>query len=398
MKPTDWRCWCAVIALCAPVTPAVAQETRTAVIEAAQADKLAHTRPYTPNRAEEIAADIQKRLFGTPQGLYPWFDSVYSGGGFTLGAGYRSFVGDRTFVDVRGLYSVKSYKLIEVATDSPGHAHGHLDLRASGGWRDATDVAYHGLSGDDVPDVDSSFRLRQTYAGAGFRVHGSGWTIADAGIRYEDYTADPAHDDSPSVEQVHTTESAPGLGANPKYVRTTLLGGVDSRPAAGYARHGGLYALTYDNFADVDGVYNFDLLQAEVVQHVPVLRENWVLSFHGVAKTTIDDDDTVPYFLLPSLGGGSTLRAYSSWRFRDRHSMLMQGEWRWTPSHLLIDAAIFVDAGKVTDRREDLNFDHLQHDWGFGVRFHGPMATPLRIEFAHGSEGSNIVFSGAAAF
>jgi hypothetical protein len=177
-----------------------------------------------------------------------------------------------------------------------------------------------------------------------------------------------------------------------------LTGGIDSRPAAGYARRGGLYAVTYDNFADVDDTYSFDLLQAEVVQHVPVLRENWVLSFHGVAKTTIDDDDTVPYFLLPSLGSGSTLRAYSSWRFRDRHSMLMQGEWRWMPSHLLLDAAIFYDAGKVTDRREDLNFDNLHHDWGFGVRFHGPMATPLRLEYARGSDGFNIVISGAAAF
>jgi hypothetical protein len=395
---TGRRCWCAAIALCALATPAAAQETRAAIIEAAQSEKLAQTRPYTPNKAERIAADVQKRLFGTPEGLYPWFDSVYSGGGFTLGAGYRTFYGDRTFLDVRGLFSAKAYKLFEVATDSLGHARGRIDYHASGGWRDATDVAYHGLAGDDVPDVESNFQLKQTYAGVSVRVHGVAATIADAGLRYEDYSLDPGHGDSPSIEQVHTTATAPGLGANPKYLRTTLTGGIDSRPAAGYARRGGLYAVTYDNFADVDDTYSFDLLQAEVVQHVPVLRENWVLSFHGVAKTTIDDDDTVPYFLLPSLGSGSTLRAYSSWRFRDRHSMLMQGEWRWMPSHLLLDAAIFYDAGKVTDRREDLNFDHLHHDWGFGVRFHGPMATPLRLEYARGSDGFNIVISGAAAF
>lgn len=397
MKLSRWRCWCAAIALCAPVA-ASAQDTRTAIIEAAQAKKLTESAPYTPNKAERIAADVQKRLFGTPQGLYPWFDSVYSGGGFTLGAGYRAFYGDRTFLDVRGLYSVKAYKLFEVATDSPGHARGHLDIRASGGWRDANDVSYHGLDGDDVPDADSNFQLRQTYAGVGVRVHGSGKTIADAAVRYEAYSPDAGHGDSPSIEQVHTADTAPGLGANPKYLRTTVMGGVDSRPAAGYARRGGLYAISYDNFADVDGVYSFDLLQGEVVQHVPILRDNWVLSFHGVAKTTIDDSDTVPYFLLPSLGSGSTLRGYHSWRFRDRNSMLMQGEWRWIPSHLLLDAAIFFDAGKVTERRQDLNFDHLHHDWGFGVRFHGPMATPLRLEYARGSEGYNIVISGAAAF
>jgi hypothetical protein len=395
---TGWRCWCAAIALSASAAPAPAQDTRAAVIAAEQAAKVAALEPYTPNKAEVIAADVQKRLFSTPEGLYPWFDSVYSGGGFTLGAGYRTFYGDRTFLDMRGLFSAKGYKLIEVAADSPGHARGHLDFQASGGWRDATRVAYYGLSGDDTPDAQSNFEMQQAYAGVNVRAHGARGLIADAGIRYEDYTLDPGHGDSPSIEQVHTSVTAPGLGVNPKYLRTTLTGGLDSRPAAGYARRGGLYALTYDNFADTANTNSFDLLQAEVVQHVPVLRENWVMSFHGVAKTTLDDDDAVPYFLLPSLGSGSTLRGYSSWRFRDRHSMLMQAEWRWMPSHLLLDAAIFYDTGKVTSRREDLSFDHLEHDWGFGVRFHGPMATPLRLEIARGGEGFNLVISGAAAF
>jgi hypothetical protein len=32
------------------------------------------------------------------------------------------------------------------------------------------------------------------------------------------------------------------------------------------------------------------------------------------------------------------------------------------------------------------------------VRFHGPMATPLRIELARGKEGMQLVFAGNAAF
>jgi hypothetical protein len=123
-----------------------------------------------------------------------------------------------------------------------------------------------------------------------------------------------------------------------------------------------------------------------------------VLSLHGVARTTIDDDDVVPFFLLPALGSGSTLRAYPSWRFRDRHSLLVAGEWRWIPSRMFLDMAFFYDAGKVTSRREDLNFSNLKHDAGVGIRFHGPMATPLRVDIARGDEGFNIVFSGAAPF
>jgi hemolysin activation/secretion protein len=101
---------------------------------------------------------------------------------------------------------------------------------------------------------------------------------------------------------------------------------------------------------------------------------------------------------MPAIGSGSTLRGYPSWRFRDRHSLLLQGEWRWMPNRLGMDMAIFYDAGKVTSRRSQLDLDGLKSNVGIGVRFHGPTMTPLRIELARGREGLNIVFSGSAAF
>jgi hypothetical protein len=115
-------------------------------------------------------------------------------------------------------------------------------------------------------------------------------------------------------------------------------------------------------------------------------------------QSILSDTDVVPFFLLPSLGSGSTLRGYSSWRFRDRHSLLFSGEWRWIPSRLGMDAAIFYDAGTVADRFEGLSIGDMKSNVGFGVRFHGPIATPLRIELARGSEGLQIVFAGSAAF
>ena len=134
------------------------------------------------------------------------------------------------------------------------------------------------------------------------------------------------------------------------------------------------------------------------MQHLPILRETWVISLHGLVQTTLDDDDVVPYFLLPSLGSGSTLRSYQSWRFRDRHSVLFTGEFRWIPNRLFLDMALFYDAGKVTGRRQDMNFSNLRDDIGIGVRFHTPVSTAMRIEVAHGAEGFNLVFSGAAPF
>ena len=63
-----------------------------------------------------------------------------------------------------------------------------------------------------------------------------------------------------------------------------------------------------------------------------------------------------------------------------------------------LDTAVFYDAGKVAARRADLDFNGLKSDYGFGVRFHGPFATPLRIEVARSTEGLTLVFATSAIF
>ena len=340
---------------------------------------------------------LKREFLELPSGFYPYFASVYSGGGFTLGAGYRQFYGDRTHADVKGLYSISNYKLLEVSTDSWGHAGGRLDLHGRGGWRDATQVAFHGL-GMDSPEDQSNYRMKQAYFGGDLKARPGGYTVFGAGMTYEDFTLEQGQGADPSIEEIHTPATAPGLGANPTYLHAVASGGIDWRPSPGYARRGGLYEVSYHNYADRDDTYSFDRFDAEVVQHIPLLRENWVISIHGLLQTTLDDDDSVPYFLLPSLGSGSTLRGYSSWRFRDRHSLLMSGEFRWIPNRLGIDMAIFYDTGKVARFWDDLSFKGLKDDVGIGIRFHGPLSTPLRVELASGDEGMRLVFSGSAAF
>ena len=387
--------------LCLGVTllppPAWAQDTREAEWAAEQARKAAASRQYEPSTAERWVTTIKHELLDLPSGVYPYFASVYSGGGFTLGAGYRQFYGDRTHWDVKGLYSLKGYKFIEVSTDSWGHAQGRLDVHGRVGWRDATAVAYYGL-GIDTPNVHANFRMKQLFLGGDLQARPAGPVVLGAGLLYEDFTLAEGTGSSPSIEDSFTPDTAPGLGENMTFVHTTASGGIDWRPAAGYARRGGLYQATYHSFVERDGTYSFDRADVEAVQHLPILRENWVVSLRGFLQTTLDDDDVVPYFLLPSLGGGSSLRAYPSWRFRDRHGLLMSGEFRWIPNRLGLDMALFYDAGKVTPRWDDLSLDGLKSNVGIGVRFHSPFATPLRIELAKGSEGFNLVFAGSAAF
>jgi hypothetical protein len=372
-------------------------QTRFGEIAAEQARKAAESSPYVPSGAERWASAFRREFLNDPSGFYPYFASVYSGGGLTMGAGYRAFYGDRTHWDMKGLYSVKNYKFLELSTDSWSHSEGRFDVHARFGWRDATQVAYYGL-GMTSPSENADFRLKQTYVGGDVRIRPGGFSVIGLGLTFDDYSLEPGAGSAPSIEQVFTPETAPGLGDSPTYVKASFSGGIDWRPSAGYARRGGLYQVTYHNYADLDETYSFDRVDGEIVQHLPILRETWVVSLHGLVQTTLEDDDIVPYFMMPSLGSGSTLRAYSSGRYRDRHSLLLSGELRWIPNRTALDMALFYDMGKVASHWDGLSLRGLKSNVGIGARFHGPLATPLRIELAHGREGFNLVFSGSAAF
>lgn len=378
--------------------PVAAQETRAAVIAAQQAEKAKHLEPYRPSRVEKVITDFRRRAFEAPGGFYPSFGSVYGGGGFTVGAGYHRLVGHTSFWDASGRYSIRSYKQVDFVTGS-NQLDGHLQLRANVGWRDATQVAFYGIGMNSVRGERADYHFTQTYVGgsAAYRPEATPVVLA-GGLTFEDYARAEPGGKRPAVEQVYLFGEIPGRDAAPSYLHTQATAGIDTRPAPGYAISGGYYGLTLHDYSDTDGRHGFRRLDVDLVQHIPIARDTWALSLRGRVQTTLDERDETPFFLLPSLGSGSTLRGYPSFRFVDRHSLLTTAEWRWFPNHLGFDMALFYDAGKVAPERGDLDFRRMKSDWGIGGRFHAPAQTVLRLDVARGSEGWNLVFAGEAAF
>jgi hypothetical protein len=391
---------CVLTALAATGFPADAraQETRAEEIAKKQEDKAASLAPYEPTRFEAVMDRLEQSFASPPNGFYPVVGSVYSGGGLTLGAGYRRFYARKAVWDITGLYSIKNYKKLELGTRTPWNAEGPWTFGARVGWLDAPQIGFYGLGMDTDTDDRANFRLQEGYAGATATFEPTRWTRLVADVAYEDYETKEGRGRAPSIETEYNPITAPGLFADPAFLRTQATAAIDWRPSPGYARRGGYYGVTLVNYDDVDDVFSFRRLDGELIQHLPILRENWVLSFRGRVQTTLDDDDLVPYFLLPRLGSGSTLRGYSTGRFRDRHSLLTSAEFRWIPNRMALDMALFYDAGKVTRRREDLDFNGLESNWGIGARFHAPATTVLRIEAARGSDGWHLVISANAAF
>jgi outer membrane protein assembly factor BamA len=122
-----------------------------------------------------------------------------------------------------------------------------------------------------------------------------------------------------------------------------------------------------------------------------------VIALRGlVSTTTAAEGHEVPFFLLPELGG-HTLRGYPSWRFRDRHRVLLTGEYRWAAGPF-VDMALFVDAGSVAPRVDELDLGRLRTSHGIGLSFHTPSQTALRVELARSTEGLGLLFSFSPRF
>lgn len=373
--------------------------TREATIEEVQADKDKDLRPYVPNKAERLMNRIENKIINGPPRWHPFFDSAYSGGGVTLGAGYAHHLSSYNLLDVRGSYTLAGYKRVEAAFVAPDLFSRRGTLSLLGGWREATEVGFYGLGTDTSQDDRTNYDFKRPYASGLLTIYPMRrHLLLRGGLEWTQWSQNPGHGSFPSVETVFTPETLPGLDATATYLHTQATVGFDWRTSSGYTRRGGYYGVTGHDYHDRDSRFGFGQVDYEATQHFPILRDAWVISLHGLVQTAFDKtDQQTPFFMLPAVGGGSSLRGYSSWRFRDQNSLLVQAEWRIMVNRFF-DTAVFYDAGKVTARTSDLDLKNLKSDFGFGIRFHSPTSTPIRLELARGNEGLTFIFSASPVF
>lgn len=373
---------------------------RTALLEQAQAQKAAQSHPFEPGKAEKVMNRVEEMMLSGALHVHPFFESAYAGGGFTLGAGYLDHVSAYNVIDVRGSITPSGYKRIETMFLAPRLFNRRGALMALGGWRDATTVGFYGIGTTNTSKDDrANYSFTQPYGSVTLDFWPSRkLLLLRGGFELSTWNQGAGSGPSPSIEEVYTPETLPGLGESPTYLHSQATVALDFRTAPGYTRRGGFYGVTFHDFHDRDGQFGFRRTDYEAIQHFPILREAWVVSLHArVEMADAAKSQTIPFFMLPALGGGSSLRGFASWRFRDLNSLLLQAEWRVIGSRF-VDMALFYDAGRVAARRGDLTDGPLKSDYGVGFRLHGAIATPVRIEFAKSNEGLQIIFAAKAAF
>jgi hypothetical protein len=373
--------------------------TREQALEQEQAEKAKDLHPYVISKGERLANKLEDLTVGGGLHWHPFFDSAYHGAGFTLGAGYMHHVSSYNLVDVRGSYSILGYTRAEAEFIAPRIFQRRGQLSVLGGFREATQVAFYGTGIESVKDDRTNYLFKETHGSALLTLWpGRKLVMLRGGLGFSRWSLDSGEGSFPSIETVYSPQTLPGVGSEISYLHSQGTIGFDWRPSPDYARRGGFYGITLHDYDDRDEAFGFRQVDYEVIQHIPILRETWAISLRGLAQTTqTKSNQEIPFFLLPSLGGGHNMKGFESYRFRDRHSLLLQGEWRIMVNRFM-DTAFFYDAGKVAARLEDLDTRGMRHDYGFGVRFHSPFATHFRVDLANSDEGLRLVFAGSAPF
>ena len=387
--------------LFAPIA-ANAQDSRADIVRQEQTDRQRQLSPPQLNGVERLIERLEDwgLIDGAPRGFYPWFGSVYPGGGVAAGAGVRKAFRDDGALNVFGGYSVSTFSRAQADLALPTFASNRARITVSGTYIDAPDVQYFGVGNSSVKEDKVRFGYTPSSGGTRLDVDVSKFFSLGGGVQYH-YIETSGGKTTPSIEERFSAADTPGLELSTfKYINSTARAVVDWRRLPGYTGRGGLYRVQFDDFHEQNhDLYSFRSVEAEAVQLIPILRANWVIAVHGLATITdIEDTSVAPFFMLPSLGGGTTLRGYQDFRFRDRNRLLLNAELRWTPARFM-DMAIFYDTGKVTSRREDLDFDDLKESYGIGMRLIGVGGYVFRVEAAHSRENNvRLIFTAGGAF
>src|SRR5262249_43704616 len=189
----------------------------------------------------------------------------------------------------------------------------------------------------------------------------------------------------PTITSVFNETTAPGLSSQTTFFRPFAFVEVDYRQPKN-ARRGGYYRIDLSHYDDRDlKLYSFNRVDVDLRQAVSILDERRVFAVRAtMTLTDASDGQQVPFYLMPTLGGDDSLRGFHQYRFRGPNALLLQAEYRFEIWSAL-DGAFFYDTGKVAEQRSDLDFTHLEHDYGFGFRFNTDNGVILRADAAYGS-------------
>jgi hypothetical protein len=374
--------------------------SRAQTVADAEQEKAKHLTPQEPPRGERkfdhLQRDIIVHIFNA-NGPSLKFGGIPTGGGFSLGPQYtrQDLLADHLTWNTYLVGSTKKWYGGASSFDLHDLLNGHLELTTDGGYQNAASVWYFGegpnSSKSNKTDFDREFttthfgalghffdqKLTMGYIVGGLLVH-----VGPGDLN-----------NTPSTEQIFTEANTPGLARQSNFVTGTTTIQLDlSRP--GFSNPQGLQLEADDSqFFDQSGNQaNFHLLQTQATYFQPLTNGMRTLVFRVRNETAFaENNQVVPFYLQPTLGGPDDLRGYDRYRFYADGKSVATVEYRWSISQTL-EMAIFGDGGNVYVRPGLIGFRDLRGDGGFGFRVKNKQVSVMRFDVGFSPEGVHVWF------
>jgi outer membrane protein assembly factor BamA len=395
--------------LLAGFTPdASAQDTRAAELERQRAEKARNLQTYQPTGLERTLLYVERvdplRTIAPYNGFfvaYGYTDKPV-GSGIALGAGYRHDILNRQArVELEGGISLRNYQLLRADFSLPYLADERVEVGVEATYRRHPQEDFYGIGLDSLRADRTSFLYDARDVQARAVARPARWLEVGARFGLLHPSVGTGTDSRfPTIQGVFDNADAPGLVRQPDLTYVELFSAIDNRDQPGNARAGGFYGIAMRRYDDRgSNQYGFRLTDADARHFFPIFDKKRVFAVRARAiSTSAASGQDVPFYLMPTLGGATSLRSYSDYRFRDRNVMFINLEYRWEAFSGL-DMALFSDWGKTAARARDLDLSGMKHAYGIGFRFNTHKAVFMRLDIAAGGgEGLRYFFKFSNSF
>lgn len=327
------------------------------------------------------------------------FGGIKSGSGIALGPALSHKFASGAYTQVKAVYSIEKFYVVQARYDSRKFWDGRAIVISRLRWQDAPQLDLHRL-GPDAPAQTAEYGERKTEGSTRLRLQLTPAVRLGSGFGIEKYSTTGGRIDLVDASGLPPVPPLPGLGTRPVFAHSFVSAARDSRTSADYSRRGRLIEGALHHYFDLhDGQDAFGRFEGTAQQLIPTHGGKGVIELSAQTWLSLSGGErSVPFFLMPTLGGSNYLKAYQSYRFRDRHALLLKGEYRWAV-HKMLDVAGFAEAGKVAPHVRGLTSSNWASSIGAGLRVHSKTSSLADLDLAHGRNGFKFTVSfGTSSF
>lgn len=394
---------CLFLALPAPGAAQTSRRERLEQQRAAKAESLARYQPAALEKGLLWVDDsrLMQRIFNPYEGWHPRFGGLTKGGGLGIGGGYKQWFWDeRAQWDTFLIGSFRNYWFAGTGVVLPTLADERVEVGAHAYLRYWPRERYFGIGRESLKGNRVGF-LREGYELRGDAAYRPRSWLRVGGAT--GFRADTLGEGSlpgyPSIEEVFSDSTAPGLDQQSDYWWSGAFVDVDYRDQPGNVRSGGHFRADYEYWGDQQSRgYTFRRIRGEALHAFPLFDRKRVFVLRAIGESTDSPaGNAVPFFHMPTVGGSTTVRGYTEFRFRDRNMLLFNAEYRWEAFSGL-DMALFGDWGDVAPTWEAIDLGRMKTGYGVGFRFNTFRSVFLRLDIGRSREGTRLATSFSGAF